>query len=205
MNHRQEVGGRPSTTVRSSIDPAQVNGRVFVNNASMAARQDRPIAGVPRCQARTVIECSPICSARAPSHSTCGSPEPDGADYRCAQLVLVSNNPYELDPVGPRHPWEMNHGTLGVVVAARRITVPPMEGWTTPSFEVNSASTIETGVDGEALALDPPLRFEVLPSSLRIRVPFAGVSRAKSLRGRSHPIPGPLDGDEGSKKLPSVR
>ncbi len=97
----------------------------------------------------------------------------------------------------------MNQGTLGVVVAPGG-PFRPWREWTTPSFEVNSASTIETGVDGEALALDPPLRFEVLPSALRIQVPFRRRKpRRRAPERTSHPIPGPLDGDEGSKKLPS--
>ena len=126
---------------------------------------------------RTVIEMLPDLLGPSAEPFDLRFTGPDGAEYRGAQLVLVSNNRYELDPVGAQGTrGKMNHGTLGVVVAARG-PFRPWREWTTPSFEVNSASTIETGVDGEALALDPPLRFEVLPSSLRIRVHFAGVSR----------------------------
>ena len=30
---------------------------------------------------------------------------------------------------------------------------------------------MEVGVDGEALLLDPPLRFRILPGALRVRIP----------------------------------
>ena len=45
--------------------------------------------------------------------------------------------------------------------------------WTTRRFEIDSAATIDVGLDGEALRLEPPLRFESLPArkSWRRRVP----------------------------------
>jgi diacylglycerol kinase family enzyme len=187
------------------IDLAQVNGRVFVNNTSIGLYG--AIVQSPEyrdAKLRTVIEMLPDLLGPSAEPFDLRFTGPDGAEYRGAQLVLVSNNRYELDPVGAQGTrGKMNHGTLGVVVAAH-VPFGPWREWTTPSFEVNSASTIETGVDGEALALDPPLRFEVLPSSLRIRVPFRRRKpRLRASERTSRPIPGPLDGDEGSKKLPS--
>src|SRR5690606_15242354 len=43
--------------------------------------------------------------------------------------------------------------------------------WTAPAFRVESDQPIEAGVDGEALLLDPPLEFRILPGTLRVRLP----------------------------------
>ena len=62
---------------------------------------------------------------------------------------------------------------------------PPLRRWrewTTFRFEIDSGDTIDVGLDGEALRLEPPLRFESLPAALRIRTPA----------GRRHPAPPPL-------------
>ena len=62
---------------------------------------------------------------------------------------------------------------------------PPLRRWrewTTFRFEIDSGATIDVGLDGEAIRLEPPLRFESLPAALRIR----------TLAGRRHPGPPPL-------------
>ena len=97
--------------------------------------------------------------------------DPEGAEYAGAPLVLVSNNRYELDPIknkGTR--GKIDQGTLGVVVALDDPISHRWREWTTPTFEVQSGDTIEIGLDGEAIKVDPPLRFESLPLALRIRV-----------------------------------
>ena len=38
-------------------------------------------------------------------------------------------------------------------------------------FEVRSTAPVPVGLDGEALILDPPLRFASLPGALRVRLP----------------------------------
>jgi hypothetical protein len=30
---------------------------------------------------------------------------------------------------------------------------------------------VEIGIDGEAMLLDPPIRFQILPGALRVRIP----------------------------------
>ena len=42
--------------------------------------------------------------------------------------------------------------------------------WSTPTFEVTSSQPIPVGVDGEALVMDPPLRFLSRPGALRVRL-----------------------------------
>src|SRR5262249_20052911 len=42
--------------------------------------------------------------------------------------------------------------------------------WTAPAVEIRGDSAIALGVDGEALRFDPPLRFEIEPGALRVRL-----------------------------------
>ena len=42
--------------------------------------------------------------------------------------------------------------------------------WSAPSFEVGSGAPVPAGVDGEALTLEPPLRFTIRPGVLRVRL-----------------------------------
>jgi hypothetical protein len=51
--------------------------------------------------------------------------------------------------------------------------------WSAKEFEVRSGGPVEVGLDGEALKLQPPLRFTSLPGALRVRLPrAAGVAPA---------------------------
>ena len=55
-------------------------------------------------------------------------------------------------------------------------------------FEVDSAGALDAGIDGEALSLEPPLRFTTRPAALRIRLPVhaSGLSPAvRDLRTRA--------------------
>ena len=173
------------------IDLAQVNGRVFVNNASMGLYGK--IVQSPEyrdAKLRTVIEMLPDLLGPDAEPFDLRFTGPDGAEYRGAQLVLVSNNPYKLDPVGTQGTrGKMNQATLGVIVAPGGSPVQPWREWTTPNFEVNSGSTIQIGLDGEALALDPPLRFELLPSALRIRTPARPRNPRPRAPGQNLPSP----------------
>jgi hypothetical protein len=45
---------------------------------------------------------------------------------------------------------------------------PPVEGGV--AFEVEAQGKVAAGLDGEALVLDPPLRFRVRPAALRCRI-----------------------------------
>jgi hypothetical protein len=46
----------------------------------------------------------------------------------------------------------------------------PWHAWSAPEFEVRSEGLIAAGIDGEALVLESPLRFRILPGVLSVRI-----------------------------------
>ena len=168
------------------IDLGQVNGRIFVNNASMGFYGK--VVQSPQyrdAKLRTVIEMLPNLLGPGATPFDLRFSDPSGAEYEAAQLVLVSNNRYQLDPLGTEGTrGTMDGGTLGVVVVPDG---PPLRGWrewTTRRFDIDSGATIDVGLDGEALRLEAPLRFESLPAALRIRTPAGRRHRARPPLGR---------------------
>lgn len=156
------------------IDLGRVNGRAFVNNVSLGVYGE--VVQSPQyrdAKLRTVIEMLPELIGPGTEPFDLRFTGPDGSPQEGAHLVLVSNNRYRLDRVGNRGTrGGIDEGTLGVV--AVRVG-PPLHGWrdewATQTFRVDSASALNVGIDGEAVAIDPPLVFESSPAVLRVRVP----------------------------------
>ena len=112
--------------------------------------------------------------------------------------MLVSNNPYVLDAlVGSGSRPRVDTGRLGIVAveirgateAAKLVSLEALrqvrrfQGWSEWSadrFQVESGSPVAAGIDGEAVVLEPPLRFTITPAALRVRLPptVAGLSPA---------------------------
>jgi hypothetical protein len=46
----------------------------------------------------------------------------------------------------------------------------PWRQWSAPDFRVDARAPVPAGIDGEAVVLDPPLRFRVRPAVLRVRI-----------------------------------
>ena len=157
------------------IDLGQVNGRVFVNNASIGLYGE--IVQSPEyrdAKLRTVIEMLPEFIGPGGAPFDLRFAEPSGATYDSAQVVLVSNNRYQLDPLGLQGTrGTMDDGTLGVVVVPNALPLGRVREWATPRFDIDSGASIDVGLDGEAIKLEPPLRFDSLPAALRIRTPAA--------------------------------
>jgi diacylglycerol kinase family enzyme len=155
------------------IDLAQVNGRVFVNNASMGLYG--AIVKSPEyrdAKLRTVLEMLPEFVGPGSHPVDLRFRDPDGAVLASPDILMVSNNRYELDPrTSPQTRGDMNRGVLGMVVVPHGPQLQRWREWTAPVFEVDSNTAVDVGLDGEAVSLDPPLHFESWPSALRIRCP----------------------------------
>ncbi|MDP9228311.1 MAG: diacylglycerol kinase, partial [Actinomycetota bacterium] len=46
----------------------------------------------------------------------------------------------------------------------------PWREWSAPSFEVDAEGPVPAGIDGEAVQLEPPLRFRIRPGVLTVRI-----------------------------------
>jgi diacylglycerol kinase family enzyme len=181
------------------IDLATVNGRVFVNNASMGVyAKIVQSADYRDAKMKTAAAMLPDMIGPDAEPFDLRFAGPDGREMPSADMILVSNDPYELDHLGGRGSRpKLDTGTLGVASAridgARdAVEFVRLESvgrirrfsgwmeWEAPSFQVDSGGPIEIGIDGEATVIDPPLVFESRPGALRIRTPMhaPGVSPA---------------------------
>jgi diacylglycerol kinase family enzyme len=159
--------------VERRIDVAEVNGRLFLNNVSLGIYGDAVRRPAYRdAKARTLAQTA--AQVLGPSEAAAGLEVMDdrGRSHRDPAVVLVSNNPYSFEP--PRQPGTrpaLDSGQLGVVVLDR-----PAAGlgagrtWTARQLEVTATAPVHAGIDGEAVELDPPLRFVIRPLALRVRL-----------------------------------
>ncbi len=176
--------------VERRIDLGFVGDRVFVNNATVGLYakivqskeyRDRKVG--------TALEMLPSMLGPRAAPFDLRFTGPDRTEHRSAHVILVSNDRYELGPAegfGSRR--RLDAGTLGIVAAqfgsAREAATfaDQQESrprhrprgwleWSDTSFEVRSDGPIEVGIDGEAMLLESPLRFRIVPGALRVRIP----------------------------------
>ena len=183
-----------------------MNGRVFVNNASLGLYAE--IVQSPEyrdAKIRTASEMLPDLLGPDAEPLDLRYTGPGGEAHTTAHMVLVSNNPYQLaDLSGMGTRERIDRGVLGVVtahiegaLAAEQFVAlnaagqirrfPGWREWTAPRFRIDSGAPVQIGVDGEAMSLDPPLVFESVPGALRVRLPHhaPGVSPAARRISRS--------------------
>jgi diacylglycerol kinase family enzyme len=159
------------------VDLAEVNGRVFVNNVSLGLYAEAvQSAGYRDAKLRTLLNTVPevLGPDAEPPHLRWAGPS--GTESGAA--VLVSNNTYRLGRAlssGTRP--RLDRGLLGVAVFAPRgkpeasgKPVLGMQQWSQATFEIDSDRPVPAGIDGEAIVLDPPLRFRTRPGALRARI-----------------------------------
>ncbi len=172
------------------IDLAFVNDRIFVNNVSLGIYAEIVQSEAYRdAKLETVQNMLPELLGPRATPFDLRFQGPDGGGQRSAQLLLVSNNRYVLDRLGamgsrPR----MDTGKLGIVAvqiddaaaAAKLLSLqavrqqhlfPGWLEWETAEFEVASSARVATGIDGEGIMLEPPLRFRIAPGALCVRLP----------------------------------
>ena len=171
---RNDVAGALDAFVDGSerlVDLGEVNGRTFVNNVSLGVYGEAvQHAGYRGAKIRTLLDTVPdvLGSGRQPDLRW---RDPDGNEHEGGAAIVVSNNRYRFEYAvrpGPRP--HLDEGILGVMVLGLPGGEAPARAWTTPSFEVHAHARVPAGVDGEALVLDPPLRFRIRPIALRCRI-----------------------------------
>jgi diacylglycerol kinase family enzyme len=160
------------------VDLAEVNGRVFVNNVclGMAAGAAREVA---LRGAAVGTRVSGVGDAVSPGVTSPTIRWRRGGREETGLAVVVSNNRYRLHRgVASRTRPRLDSGALGVMVVRRtseggaeteRHTLV-VDQWSTPMFTIESDRPVPAGIDGEAVQLDPPLRFRIRPHALRVRI-----------------------------------
>jgi diacylglycerol kinase family enzyme len=187
--------------IDTQVDLAEVNGRVFVNNASMGVyAKIVQSADYRDAKVHTAAAMLPNLLGPGARPLDLRFTLPSGRETGGAQLLLVSNNPYQLAQLrggGTRE--RLDGGALGIAyvrvetaadaekLAALEVTgqvqrFPNWSEWSAAEFEVRSGAPVEIGVDGEALTLEPPLRFIIRPRVLTVRLPRTAPGRSPAAR-----------------------
>ena len=158
-----------------SVDLAEVNGRVFVNNVSLGLYAESvQREGYRNAKLHTLLDTvpefgGPQAAGRAALRFERSDDEPAGQ----AIVVMVSNNSYRLgNLIGSGTRPRIDDGRLGIAVleAPSGRHRPRLRQWDAPTFEVDSDAPVPAGVDGEAMVIDAPLRFTIRPGALRVRI-----------------------------------
>jgi len=177
--------------VERTMDLADVNGRVFVNNVSLGLYAAIVRSPAYRdAKADTTLATLPQVLGPDTEPFDLRFPGPDGQEHRGAHVIQISNNPYGTTAGGMGSRPRLDTGTLGVLslvlgksktggatafLAALATGHPErfegLESWATPTFEVTSDAPIELGLDGETQVMDSPLRFSIRPDPVRVRLP----------------------------------
>ena len=174
--------------VERSIDVAEVNGRVFLNNVSLGIYGDAVQRTSYRdAKVRTLMETTAEVLGPSRAAPELRLVDDLGHEHHQPAVVLVSNNPYALDrPVAPGTRPRLDSGKLGIVVLDQPHPSedPPARAWTATHFGVDAAESVHAGIDGEAVELDAPLAFVIRPNALRVRISshHPGVSPSGRLR-----------------------
>ena len=158
------------------VDLAEVNGRVFVNNVSLGVYAEAvQKEGYRDAKLRTIFGSVPDAlgpDGKAPDLHWAG---PDGRRHTSGAVILVSNNHYRLRPGSTGTRPRLDDGVLEVSVfsagaAADRETRSRSPSGSRASSRCGSGGPIPSGIDGEAVVLDAPVRFVSRPGALRVRI-----------------------------------
>jgi len=184
-----------------------VNGRVFVNNVSFGLYAEIVQSEEYRdAKMKTAAKMLPDLLGNDSSQFDFEVEAPNGVAHAHPDLILVSNNVYQLSRIGGFGTREhLDEGVLGVIAVtvenaadlAALVTLetagrgPSFSGWhewSDPTLVIRSSRPVKAGIDGEAVTLESPVRFESRPGVLRVRLAQrqAGVSPAAITRGVQH-------------------
>jgi diacylglycerol kinase family enzyme len=186
--------------VEQEMDLADLNGHVFVNNVSLGL-----YAAIVRSPAYrdakvdTTLSTLPQVLGPQTEPFDLRFTGPDGVEHRGAHVIQVSNNPYGATVTGMGSRPRLDTHQLGVVslvlgkeggaaafLAALATGHPErfrgLTSWPTPTFEVTSEGPVEIGLDGETQVMDPPLRFSIRPTPVRVRLPKHAIGYSPGAR-----------------------
>lgn len=202
---RQDVPGSLDAFtdgVERLVDVGEVNGRIFLNNVSLGIYGEAVgQAGYRDTKFRTLAETARKVlgpSGRVPAIRLV---DDTGREHAQIAVLLVSNNPYELNGPGPGTRPTLASGQLGILVldTPEERQHPPGRAWSAPRLEVHAPETVHAGIDGEAAELVGPLKFAVRPAALRVRISARHPGASPAAR-----IPSPRSRRAAAQTLPST-
>jgi len=171
------------------VDLGRVNGRAFVNNVSFGVYaaivqseeyRDDKLGTSAKMLPELLGNDYDAFDFELDGPGAVGRARPD--------LILVSNNVYKLDGIGGLGTRaRIDEGVLGVIVvdvrnaadltqlvtlstAGRASAYSGWHEWTAPTLELRSGGSVDAGIDGEGVTLAPPVRLEIVPAALRVRI-----------------------------------
>ena len=186
--------------VEREMDLADANGHVFVNNVSLGLYAAIVRSPAYRdAKADTTLATLPQVLGPQTEPFDLRFAGPDGTEHRGAHVIQISNNPYGATAGGLGSRPRLDTHTLGVIalvltkdagapsfLAALATGHPDrfkgLTSWATPTFEVTSDAPIEIGLDGETKVMDPPLRFSIRPTPVRVRLPKGAIGYSPAAR-----------------------
>jgi Diacylglycerol kinase catalytic domain len=156
------------------VDLADVNGKVFVNNVSLGVYAEAVQSeGYRDAKLQTLVNTAPEVLGTDGEALDLRWNGPDGREHVTSAVLLISNDPYRLGrALGSGTRPRLDRGVLGIAAVGRDGGSARMRlrEWSSESFEVRSGAAVAAGIDGEAVRLDPPLRFHSRPAALRVRI-----------------------------------
>jgi diacylglycerol kinase family enzyme len=159
-----------------TVDLAEVNGQVFVNNVSLGLYAEAvQREGYREAKLRTILGTVPEAlgpDGEGPRLRWSGL---HGEEQSSGAAILVSNNRYRLGrAIGSGTRPRLDEGRLGIAVFMGQAEggrhQRAWRQWSTAQFVVDGDGPIAAGVDGEAMKFEPPLRFRIRPGALRARI-----------------------------------
>ncbi len=172
------------------LDYATVNGRVFLNVASLGLYAET-VSDPAYRDAKIETARETLRSLEASDVSfDLQYVDRNGQSHDSADLIMVSSGRYAIKgppgDIGKRS--RLDQGSLGVITLnaanpAAAVEVATLwaagaidryrgwDQWEVPTFDVGSNSTVSIGIDGETVSLEPPLRFEIHVGSFLVAVP----------------------------------
>jgi diacylglycerol kinase family enzyme len=176
----------------TSVDVGEINGRFFINNSSLGLYPDQArIRQVWRAKIGrwpALVVASLVVLSRFPNLRVTAEFNGKRITRRCA-MVLVSNNEYKFEPGNLTERERLDGGMLGVYllrdvgrlgllrVALNSLVINLEE---VEEFESDHASEViihtrrrrvKVALDGEVYRFTSPLRYSMLPGSLRVIAP----------------------------------
>ncbi|MEP6972548.1 MAG: diacylglycerol kinase family protein [Actinomycetota bacterium] len=172
-----------------SMDLAEVNGRIFVNNVSLGVYAATVRSPEYRdAKVDTTLSSLPKMLGPSAEPFALRYTGPHGEHHDTAHVIQISNNPYgkTIDALGSRPRLDTKRlGLLALEIGDDRAAAAFLSSiaaghperfagfmsWTAETLEVRSDAPIDMGLDGESLSMDSPLTFSIRTEPLRVRLP----------------------------------